>query len=157
MLMKSFLVVCVATVLSTSVSAQFTPSRQGFFNGGFLECGIVQFKDDDGGRVTNPIYKIMVNLSLDKNSSPISMTVTHVAVDGSNYNRHEQYTVNPELTGTQGKMEWFWSGTLAKNKSLRMKGAVIKNDSGIHYYETLTKGNRVTMQMHSICHLGEPE
>jgi hypothetical protein len=85
----------------------------------------------------------MVNLTLDKNSSPISMTVTHVAVDGSNYNRHEQYTVNPELTGTQGKMEWFWRGTLAKNKSLRMKGAVIKNDSGIHYYETLTKGNRV--------------
>jgi hypothetical protein len=155
--MKSFLVVCAATVLSTPLSAQFTPKHGSSFNGGFLECGIVQLKDEDGGKNTNPIYKIMVNLDLDKNSAPVSMTVTHVAVDGSNYNRHEQYTVNPELSGTQGKMEWFWSGALPKNRSLRMKGAVIKNASGTHYYETLTRGERVVMQMHSICHLGEPE
>jgi hypothetical protein len=36
-----------------------------------------------------------------------------------------------------------------------MKGALIKNSSGIHYYETLTKDSRVTMQLHAICHQEE--
>ena len=85
-------------------------------------------KDVDGGKDPDPIYKIMINLELESDGSPTSMTVTHASMKGKYYSRHEQYTVNPE---------WFWSGTLARDRSLRMKGALIKNATGIHYQETL--------------------
>lgn len=133
--------------MASPAAAQFKPSvRSAPFTGGFMECGIVSMKDVDGGKDPDPIYKIMINLELESDGSPTSMTVTHASMKGKYYSRHEQYTVNPE---------WFWSGTLARDRSLRMKGALIKNATGIHYQETLMKGSRVNMQMLALCHLAE--
>ena len=146
----------LAMTMVSPAAAQFKPSqRSAPFQGGFMECGIVSMKDVDGGKDSDPIYKIMISLELESDGSPRSMTVTHASMQGKYYSRHEQYTVNPELTHTPGKMEWFWSGTLARDRSLRMKGALMKNATGIHYYETLLKGSRVNMQMHALCHLAE--
>lgn len=156
MISREMLAVLLLMAIGSSASAQFKPTKKNApFEGGFLECGIVSLKDADGGKDPDPVYKIMINLDLENDGSPKAMTVTHASVQGKYYSRHEQYTVNPELTNTRGKMEWFWSGTLARNTAFRMKGALIKNDTGIHYYETLMKGSQVNMQMHALCHQAE--
>ena len=38
-----------------------------------------------------------------------------------------------------------------------MKGALIKNTTGLHYYEELKVGNKTEMYMYSICHQEEVE
>jgi hypothetical protein len=74
-------------------------------------------------------------------------------VHGKHYDRSKQYTIEPQLWGTPGKMEWFWSGKRkVGSRTYFMKGALIKNSAGLHYYEELTE-----MFMHSICHQEEGE
>jgi hypothetical protein len=138
--------------------AQFKPSQSTYFTGGYVECGVVELRDSDKGKDPDPIYKIVVNLELDENKNPTSLFVNHVSVHGKNYDRSKQYTIEPQLWGTPGKMEWFWSGKRkAGSRTYFMKGALIKNTTGLHYYEELKVGNKTEMYMYSICHQEEVE
>jgi hypothetical protein len=136
--------------------AQFKPSQSTYFTGGYVECGIIELRDSDKGKDPDPIYKIVVNLELDENKNPTSLFVNHVSVHGKRYDRSKQYTIEPQLWGTPGKMEWFWSGKRkVGSRTYVMKGALIKNSAGLHYYEELKVGNKTEMFMHSICHQEE--
>ena len=46
--------------------AQFKPSQSTYFTGGYVECGVVELRDSDKGKDPDPIYKIVVNLELDR-------------------------------------------------------------------------------------------
>jgi hypothetical protein len=67
--------------MASPAAAQFKPSvRSAPFTGGFMECGIVSMKDVDGGKDPDPIYKFMINLELESDGLPTSMTVTHASM-----------------------------------------------------------------------------
>jgi hypothetical protein len=89
---------------------------------------------------------------------PKSLEVTHVAVSGATYARHEQYSKNASLTHTSGKTEYFWTGTNVKNSAYTMKGSLIRTAEGkCHYYEQLFRNGKSDYVMRSICHRTENE
>jgi hypothetical protein len=152
---KVWFVIGCLLVGASSADAQFRPRAKSeplpeVLN---LECGIIQTegikKDED------PIYKIMIYLTLDDRRNPTGLTVTHVSVSGKMYTRDEQYT-NAILTNTPGKTEYFWSGTMAKNKSYTMKGTLVRTADNKWYYteQQFSKGKQ-TFTIRSACHMSD--
>src|SRR6516162_6203589 len=119
-----------------------------------LECGIIQTtegnkKDED------PIYKIMIDLTLDDRRNPTGLTVTHVSVSGKTYIRDEQYS-DSTLTNTPGRTEYFWSGKMVNNKRYTMKGTLVRTvDNKWYYTEQQFRNGKQSFAMRSACHDAE--
>jgi len=140
----------VASVLPASAFQQAT------WDGGVnLECAVVKttegYKKD-----TDPIYKVVVELSHD-GRAPMSMKVMHVAASGAVYDRDDQY-VQTNLTNTPGKLEYSWTGTMAKNRAYTMRGSLWRNTANTWFYsETQFRGSAQSYGMLSRCHVIEGE
>ena len=103
----------------------------------------------------NPVYKIIVTLSVDLENDEVAkdLSITHVTVSGARYNRSDQYTQS-SLTKTPGKREWFWVGTWNKNPSITMKGALVRTAEGKWLYgEDRWEHGRSEPVTRSICHV----
>jgi hypothetical protein len=150
--LKTILAAALVCAAIPSANAAFEPRKEPQFSGGVdLECAIV--KTSDGYRKdADPIYKIVVALSLSPEASPTSLTVTHVSAGGNYYTRDEQYTKS-NLTNTRGKFEYFWTGTMVKNSAYTMRGALWRNNNGGFYSENQFKGGTGSFSMLSKCHV----
>jgi hypothetical protein len=147
------------TVLAAAfiVVAVFPASafQQATWDGGVnLECAVVKttegYKKDD-----DPIYKVMVELSHDGHA-PMSLKVMHVAASGAVYDRDDQYR-QTNLTNTPGRLEYSWTGTMAKNRAYTMRGSLWRNTSNNWFYsETQFKGSVTSYGMLSRCNVVAP-
>jgi hypothetical protein len=106
----------------------------------------------------NPIYKIMVNLTLNEKANDVAaLNATHVAADGTNYDRNGQYS-DANVWQKQGFNEWYWSGTRNRNPSLKMGGRLYRTGDGKWVYEeTLLKYGQQIYFMASRCHVESGE
>jgi hypothetical protein len=102
----------------------------------------------------NPIYKIMVNLTLDENGNDVvALNATHVAADGTKYDRDDQYS-HANVWQKKGFTEWYWNGTSNRNASLKMGGRLYRTSGGTWVYEeTLLKNGQPIYFMASRCHV----
>ena len=113
------MVLAAALVVAAVVPA--SAFQQAAWDGGVsLECAVVKttegYKKD-----ADPIYKIVVELSHD-GRAPMILKVMHIAASGAVYDRDDQYT-NTNLTNTPGRLEYSWTGTMAKNRAYTMRGS----------------------------------
>jgi hypothetical protein len=119
-----------------------------------LECVPVKVTDRDR---RDPIYKIIVTLSLDDGLTATDLTVVHYATSGTPYSRADQYT-RSNLTQTPGKTEYYWTGTWIKNATVTMTGSLIRSADGKWTYsEQQYKYGRPSFFLLSVCHLTTPD
>ena len=115
-----------------------------------LECAPAQLDRDP-----DPVYKIIVKLSVDlqNDEEPTDMTIVHVTASGAHYNRADQYTQS-SLTKTPGKREWFWVGAWKKDRSHVMRGELFHTVEGKWFYtEDESHAGRTSAVTRSVCHV----
>jgi len=120
-----------------------------------LECAVVKEKPPSR-HDRDPVYKIVVSLTLDDSGNVENLVVVHHTRSGETYNRDDQY-VNSNLRQTPGKTDYYWTGTRAEHRSLTMRGNLWRSrDNKWHYSEELFKSGRLQYSMLSACHIDEP-
>ena len=118
-----------------------------------LECVPETLKPKDND--PDPVYKIMVSLTLRSYNDPESLNVIHVRTSGEQVDRTEQYG-NAKLWQKQGFNEWYWTGTLKRNPRLTMNGRLYRSAAGKWFYEeTLFDRRRQDFFLKSVCHVPE--
>jgi hypothetical protein len=151
---KVWFTVCLLMVAS-SAGAQFRPGAQiePLPTDVFLECAILQTTEGSNKKDEDPIYKIVINLTLDDRRNPTGLTVTHVSASGKSYIRDEQYT-DSILRNTPGKTEYFWTGKMRENPSYTMKGTLVRTvENNWYYTEQQFRNRKRTFAMKSACHI----
>jgi hypothetical protein len=101
----------------------------------------------------NPVYKIVVNLTLNENGNDVAaLDATHVAADGTNYDRNDQYS-HANVWQKKGFNEWYWNGTHNRNPNQKMGGRLYRTTQGKWVYEEmLFKNTQQVYFMSSRCH-----
>src|ERR1700730_3440830 len=94
-----------------------------------LECAILKCTDDQR-KDRDPIYKISVLVSFDKNHKLDTLSVIHTSVAGNTYDRSNQYG-QASIWQTPGRMEYYWKG--ARNNT-EMVGEVWHSAEGKWFY-----------------------
>src|SRR6516225_1676821 len=97
-----------------------------------LECVPVTLKPKDND--PDPVYKIMVSLTLRSYNDPETLNVIHVRTSGEQVDRTQQYG-DAKLWQKQGFNEWHWTGTLKRNPRLTMNGSLYRTADGKWFYE----------------------
>jgi hypothetical protein len=148
--------VVLAAALVVAAVVPASAFQQATWDGGVnLECAVVKttegYKKDD-----DPIYKIMVEL-LHDDHTPMSLRVMHVAASGAVYDRDGQYR-QTNLTNTPGRLEYSWTGTMAKNRAYTMRGSLWRNTGNNWFYSEMQfKGGVMAYGMLSRCRVVEAD
>jgi hypothetical protein len=110
-----------------------------------LECVPTSISPPDHDR--NPTYKIVVNLELDSGQLR-GLSATHVAVNGNEYDRNEQYG-NANIWQKPGYTEWYWQGTRLRGDRSVMTGRLYRTAGQQWFYEETNH----SMHLVSRCHI----
>jgi hypothetical protein len=146
---KSLIALALTVALPQMAQAGFTNAAATPINDyTHLECVPTTISPPDHDR--NPTYKIVVDLQLN-NSGVKEIDVVHVARDGTEYDRSQQYS-NARVWQKSGYSEWYWEGT--RKGRYDMTGRLYRNSTqGWIYEESLLDNGRQNFWMQARCHI----
>jgi hypothetical protein len=140
----------LAIFLTTAVSfAQFKSSHEDEGRLTLWECAVVNVVPPDHDR--NPGYKVNLAAEFGDNNNIVSFDVVHTTLDGTTYNRSEQY-INGTLVGNRQRIAWSgWRGG-----NTQMLGTLGAQGGRWMYTEVVHKNNRTETTINTVCHMTGP-